>query len=130
MRTDSGLKSFHHVRQRIATRFRREGWTILQRSAAAVVAFIIALWLGDHQDVFFAPIAAVVAMNTDLGERGINALKLLLGVLVGVLVGEVALLIVENQVVVALGIAVLLAVALATLAGGSRLTTAELAATR
>lgn len=108
-------------------RLRREGWPILQRAAAAVIAFVIARWIGDHQGVFFAPIAAIVSLNTDVGDRGFNALKLLLGVFTGIIIGELALLVVGNQVA-ALGIATLLAIAVATVAGGSRLTIAQAAA--
>lgn len=113
--------------QRITYHLRREGWAILQRAAAAVVAFVIARWIGDHPDVFFAPIAAIVSLNTDVGDRGLNALKLLLGVITGIIVGELALLVVGDQVV-ALGVAALIAIGLATIAGGSRLTIAQAAA--
>lgn len=115
------------VLPRIKHRLRREGWAILQRAAAAVVAFVIARWIGDHPDVFFAPIAAIVSLNTDVGDRGINALKLLLGVITGIIVGELALLVIGDQVV-ALGVAALIAIGLATIAGGSRLTIAQAAA--
>ena len=99
----------------------------MQRAAAAVIAFMLARWIGDHPDVFFAPIAAIVSLNTDVGERGFNALKLLLGVVMGIVIGELTQLVVGNQVV-ALGIAALLAITVATVAGGSRLTIAQAAA--
>ena len=41
-------------------------------------------------DPFFAPIAAVVALNAPQGDRGSNAVRLLLGVVVGIVVGELA----------------------------------------
>lgn len=116
-------RMFRHAGRRL----RLEGWTILQRAAAAVIAFAIARWIGDHQDVFFAPIAAIVALNTDVGDRGINALKLLLGVFTGIVVGELAMLVISSQVV-ALGVAALIAIAIATLAGGARLVIAQAAA--
>src|SRR5690625_5997968 len=74
------MMSQSRLRDQMLERLRREGWTILQRAAAAVIAFVIARWIGDHQGVFFAPIAAIVSLNTDVGDRGFNALKLLLGV--------------------------------------------------
>ena len=113
----------HNVIQRL----RLEGWTILQRAAAAVIAFAIARWIGDHPDVFFAPIAAIISLNTDVGDRGFNALKLLLGVFTGIIIGELALLVIGNQIV-ALGVAALLAITIATMAGASRLTIAQAAA--
>ena len=36
---------------------------------------MIARRLGDHPDLFFAPIAAVVALNASWGERGSNAVR-------------------------------------------------------
>lgn len=111
----------------VAERFRSEGWTILQRAAAGVIAFVLARWIGDHPDVFFAPIAAIVALNTEVGDRGINALKLLLGVFTGIIIGELSMLVIGHQVA-ALGVAALLAIGVASLAGGSRLTIAQAAA--
>jgi uncharacterized membrane protein YgaE (UPF0421/DUF939 family) len=45
----------------------------------------------DHEQPFFAPIAALVALDTSLGERGLNAIRLLQGVILGIVVGEVTL---------------------------------------
>lgn len=58
-----------------------------------MIAWILALWIGDHPDPFFAPIAAVVALNTTLGERGRNAVRLVSGVVVGIVAGEIGLLV-------------------------------------
>src|SRR3954462_2714135 len=66
-------------------------WPVLQQTIAATVAWLLATHLVHHQEPFFAPIAAVVALNTQLGERGLNALRLLLGVLTGIIFGEIAL---------------------------------------
>jgi hypothetical protein len=65
---------------------------LVQRTAAATIAWVLARQLGDHPDPFFAPIAAVVSLNTALGERGLNALRLLTGVLLGIGAGELTLL--------------------------------------
>ncbi len=70
---------------------RTEGWVLLQQAAAATVAWILAVHFVDHRLPFFAPIAAVVALNAPLGERGGNAVRLLQGVVIGILTGEVAL---------------------------------------
>jgi hypothetical protein len=64
---------------------------LLQGTAAATVAWIIAKHVAHHHEPFFAPIAAVVALNTTLGERGTNVLRLLLGVFVGIVVGELTI---------------------------------------
>ncbi|WP_144794888.1 aromatic acid exporter family protein [Kocuria palustris] len=104
-----------------------EGWTLLQRAAAALLAFVLAGLVAGHSDPFFAPIAAVISLNTDVGERGVQALRLLWGVLLGIAVGELVLLAVPHQAA-ALGIAVLISLVIATAAGGSRLVVAQAAA--
>jgi hypothetical protein len=70
-----------------------DAWLLLQQTAAAVLAWLIASRLAHHQDPFFAPIAAVVALNTTLGQRGSNAVRMVLGVVVGIVFGEIAVLI-------------------------------------
>jgi uncharacterized membrane protein YgaE (UPF0421/DUF939 family) len=48
---------------------------VLQGTLAATVAWVIAEHVvGDH-DPFFAPIAAFVALNAAVGERGLNAVR-------------------------------------------------------
>jgi uncharacterized membrane protein YgaE (UPF0421/DUF939 family) len=66
-------------------------WPLLQATAAATTAWVIARYVLDRPEPFFAPIAALVALNTSLGERGLNAVRLLQGVFVGILIGELAL---------------------------------------
>src|SRR4029078_7508807 len=60
-------------------------------SAAATGAWLIASHGVRHHPPFFAPIAAVVALNTTIGERGTNALRLLLGVVIGIVIGELTI---------------------------------------
>lgn len=74
--------------QRVAT----DAWPLLQGTGAATAAWLITKYVLDHPQPFFAPIAALVALNTAFGERGRNALRLLQGVLVGIAVGELTLL--------------------------------------
>jgi hypothetical protein len=76
----------HAVRRTAA-----DAWPLLQGTAAATTAWAIAKYVLDHQQPFFAPIAALVALNTSLGERGLNAVRLLQGVILGIVVGEVTL---------------------------------------
>jgi hypothetical protein len=59
-------------------------WPVLQGTAAATVAWVIAVDVIDHHQPFFAPVAAVIALNAPLGERGLNAVRLLLGVVLGI----------------------------------------------
>lgn len=65
-------------------------WPALQQAAAAMIAWLIARDIVGNHDPFFAPVSAVVALNAPLGERGRNTVRLLLGVGMGIVVGEVA----------------------------------------
>jgi uncharacterized membrane protein YgaE (UPF0421/DUF939 family) len=76
---------------RAADRVREEGWVLLQQALAATLAWVIANHVVDHNNPFFAPIAAVVGLNAPLGERGGNVLRLLQGVFIGILAGLLAL---------------------------------------
>jgi hypothetical protein len=67
-------------------------WLLLQSTAAAAVAWVVATHVVHHHEPFFAPIAALASLNTSLGERGLNALRLVLGVILGIGVGELTLL--------------------------------------
>jgi uncharacterized membrane protein YgaE (UPF0421/DUF939 family) len=58
-----------------------DAWLLLQRAAAATAAWVIATRVFGYPEPFFAPIAAVVALN---------APRLLLGVFEGVVAGELA----------------------------------------
>jgi uncharacterized membrane protein YgaE (UPF0421/DUF939 family) len=99
---------------------------ILQSTAAATIAWLIAARVVDHREPFFAPIAALVALNTSLGERGLNALRLLQGVVLGICVGELCLLVLGGDVVsLPLAVGTLLALLLARAVGGSRIVYAQ-----
>lgn len=67
-------------------------WPVLQQTAAAAAAWLIALQVVDHAAPFFARIAAVIGLNATLGRRGSNAVRLLLGVFVGIIVGQEAVI--------------------------------------
>src|SRR5258708_32576956 len=66
-------------------------WPLLQQTAAATLAWVVAVHVVEHHQPFFAPIAAVVGLNAAMGERGTNAVRLLLGAVVGILGGELTL---------------------------------------
>jgi hypothetical protein len=93
---------------------------LLALTAAATLAWVIALELGGHGEPFFAPIAVVVALSSPLGERGSNAVRLLLGVMVGIAVGEVTVLVLGGGFG-RLALATFSAMALARLLRGPRL---------
>jgi hypothetical protein len=76
---------------RASRRAVRAAVPLVQLSAAATVAWVVARRLVGHEDPFFAPIAAVVALSSPLGERGANAVRLVLGVMIGIGAGELTI---------------------------------------
>jgi uncharacterized membrane protein YgaE (UPF0421/DUF939 family) len=102
-------------------------WPVLQQSAAATIAWLVATHVFKHHQPFFAPIAAVVALNTPLGERGTNAVRLLVGVLAGVVAGELALHVLGSGAV-ALAIGSFAAMTVARFANRTPLVRAQAAA--
>ncbi|WP_181778679.1 MULTISPECIES: FUSC family protein [Brevibacterium] len=109
---------------RALTRVGESFWPMVQGALAAAIAWWIALRLAGHPQPFFAPIAAVIALNANPGRRGTNAIHLLFGVLLGIIVGEVALSFFGTGFAV-MGIATLVGMAAATAFDGSRLVIAQ-----
>ena len=84
----------HRIEQTAAVvrdRLTAHTWSVVQATLAAVIAWTVAGGLVQDHSPFFAPIAAVIALNASGGERGSNALKLLTGVFIGIGAGELAL---------------------------------------
>ena len=102
-------------------------WPVLQSAAAATIAWIIADLISGHDTPFFAPIAAVVALNASIGERGRNALRLLLGVGIGIVAGELALGVLGSGAV-SLGVGTFVAMLVVRAADGARVVMAQAAA--
>lgn len=107
-------------------RLAANAWPLLQSTAAATAAWWLARWLDNHPDPFFAPIAAVVALNASRGQRGANALRLLAGVVVGIVAGELAISALGGGHGT-LALAVFAAMAAAFALGGARVTIAQAA---
>jgi uncharacterized membrane protein YgaE (UPF0421/DUF939 family) len=105
----------------------RAAWPLLQGTAAATAAWVIATDVVNHHQPFFAPIAAVIALNAPVGRRGGNAVRLLLGVIVGILVGELTVEALGSDWT-ALAVATFVAMAIATVLDGSRILIAQAAA--
>lgn len=75
----------------LRTRARRLGYAflpILQCGLAAGLAWVIAHDVIGHQGPFFAPIAAAIALGTGMGRRVRRGIELILGVIVGVGLGD------------------------------------------
>lgn len=101
-------------------------WLVLQCAIAATLAWIIAGGLVKDHAPFFAPIAAVIALNTVGGERGTNAVRMLLGVVIGIVVGELSIALTGGgygTMVVAIAVAMTVGVAF----GAARLVIAQAA---
>jgi hypothetical protein len=103
-----------------------DAWPLLQGTAAATAAWVIARYIFDHEQPFFAPIAALVALNTTLGERGLNAVRLLQGVFLGIIVGEGTLATLAGGAG-SMAVGIFVATALARALGGTRIVAAQAA---
>jgi uncharacterized membrane protein YgaE (UPF0421/DUF939 family) len=110
-----------------ARRLSANAWPILQAALAATAAWVIANHVVDHPHPFFAPIAAVVSLNAARGERGSNTMRLVLGVMVGILVGELAIAL-SGRGYGSLGGSTLVAMIAALAISGDRLVIAQGAA--
>jgi uncharacterized membrane protein YgaE (UPF0421/DUF939 family) len=64
---------------------------LAQAAAAAGISWELALQLPNHGQPFFAPIAAVIALGAERGTRGRQAIQMMTGVSVGILVGAAIL---------------------------------------
>jgi hypothetical protein len=60
---------------------------IAQSAVAAGLAWEIALQIPKHGTPFFAPIAAVIGLAADRGRRGRQAIDMIVGVALGILIG-------------------------------------------
>jgi hypothetical protein len=80
-----------HLRARLQRARRRLDLSVLGRIAqsafAAGAAWELALQLPGHGQPFFAPIAAVIALGAERGRRGRQAIEMMLGVALGILIG-------------------------------------------
>ena len=64
---------------------------LAQAAAATGIAWELALQLPDHGRPFFAPISAAIALGAERGTRGRQAIRMMTGVSVGILVGAAVL---------------------------------------
>lgn len=108
-------------------RLRSGSWPVVQGTIAATGSWVIARHLVQHHQPFFAPIAAVVALNATRGERGTNALHLLEGVIVGIAVAEGAIKLVGAGYAT-LAAATLVSMLIAVAFGAARMVIAQSAA--
>jgi hypothetical protein len=103
---------------------RADVWLLIQGAAAATVAWLLAKDVFHHYQPFFAPIAALIALNASLGERGLNAVRLLEGVVLGIIVSELVLVLLGGGYL-SMGLAVLVATGLAHALSAQRIVIAQ-----
>lgn len=95
----------------------RRRWRLMLRlSISTAAAFGIATHLLGHQQAFFAPIAAVIVIIAGAGQRGRTTIELVVGVAIGVFVGELLILTIGRGAW-QIALVVALTVAVATLVG-------------
>jgi Fusaric acid resistance protein-like len=90
---------------------------IAQSALAAGAAWEIALQIPGHGKPFFAPIAAVIALGADRGRRGRQAIDVIIGVTLGILLGAGIVAVAGVgawQIVLATAVALVVATAAAT----------------
>ncbi|MFI7006291.1 FUSC family protein [Streptomyces sp. NPDC050145] len=113
---------------RVWQRVRGRLWPIVQQAVACGLSWWVARILFDHHVPVFAPIATVVALNTQRGGRGTNAVRVVFGVVAGVFIGQAAYDVLgRGSGAVAIGGAVLLALLVALVLDGERVTMAQAA---
>jgi uncharacterized membrane protein YgaE (UPF0421/DUF939 family) len=101
-------------------RLRTSALPIVQCGVAAGLAWLVAFDLVGHDRPFFAPIAAVISLGVSLGNRLQRAAELVVGVGLGVLVGDLIIGVIGSgwwQI----ALVVVLAVAMAVFANGGML---------
>ena len=99
---------------------------ILQTAAAAVAAYYLADLLLPSNSPTFASIAAVICLGATYGHRPQRAFELIGGVLLGIVIGDLLLLVIDTGPL-QLGLLVVLAMTAAVLIRGGELFTNEAA---
>ena len=62
--------------------------SIVQVTLAALVAWLVATEVVGHTRPFFAPVSAIITLGLTLGQRGRRALEVVIGVTLGIAVGD------------------------------------------
>jgi hypothetical protein len=94
---------------------------LAQSAVAAAISWEIALQLPNtNSHPFFAPMAAAIALNAELGRRGRQAIEMMTGVSLGILIGAIAIEVAGSGVWQIL-VVTFVALAIATAAGASRM---------
>jgi uncharacterized membrane protein YgaE (UPF0421/DUF939 family) len=107
-------------------RARSAAWPVVQTAAAAAIAWLLATRVFGHQGPFFAPVAAIMSLGATRGQRARRAVEMMVGVALGIGVGDVLV----NGIgrgVWQLALVIVLAMAAAAILGAGRLLSTEAA---
>jgi uncharacterized membrane protein YgaE (UPF0421/DUF939 family) len=89
---------------------RQAAWPIAQTALGAGIAWAIARYALGHRQPFFAPIAAAISLGVSTGRRGRQAVQLMTGVTVGIVVADLVVQVIGTG---AIQIAIVVALAMA-----------------
>jgi hypothetical protein len=109
-----------------ARTLRATGVTLVQTAVAAGTAWLLAHDVLGHKNAFFAPVAAVIALGISPGGRRRRAVEMVIGVAVGIAVGELLTRAIGTGAA-QVGLVVLLAMTAAILLGGGPLIASQAA---
>lgn len=116
-------RSAASVHRRI-DRWRNRAFFIAQCSLAAAIAWALARYVLGHQQPFFAPVAAMVCLGFSFGQRLRRVAEVMVGVAVGVGVGDLFVALFGTGVVQIVFV-VALAMSIAVLLGAGNLMTTQ-----
>src|SRR5919197_883521 len=69
-------------------RLRNAAWPVAQAAIAAALAWWITHDALGHPQPFFAPIAAAISLSATVGRRWRNAVQMMFGVTLGIVISE------------------------------------------
>jgi uncharacterized membrane protein YgaE (UPF0421/DUF939 family) len=99
----------------------RVAWrSVLQAGVAAGVAWVIATEVFGHDQPFFAPVSAIITLGLTISERGRRAFEIVIGVALGIAVGDLLVLWIGVGAA-QLSLVVMLATALAIFLGSGQM---------
>lgn len=95
---------------------------LAQAAVAAAISWEIALHLpNSHGQPFFAPMAAAIALNAELGRRGRQAIEMMIGVSAGIVIGAATVELAAGTGWWQILVVTFVALALTTAAGAPRM---------
>lgn len=97
----------HAMLSTLTSRFSLAWRDAAASAIAAGIAWVLAVWLFGHPHPVFAAVTAIVCLSPGLPSHGRQAVGLMLGVATGIVVGEVALVLLPEGFLVPEGLSLL-----------------------